>query len=148
MKKITFMRIGVVKNNVKQPRFGNFADEISTILMDKKFSGALDGIEDYSHVIIIYLMNKADRNDYVIRHRPQGKRDVPVVGIFACRCPPRPNPVAISTVKLLEHKGNKIKVQGLDALDRTIVLDIKPYWPQYDKVTNHRIPTWVNRLEF
>ncbi len=83
----------------------------------------------------------------VITHRPQGRDDVPVVGIFSCRCPQRPNPIAITTVKLIEHKGNTIKVQGLDILDNTPVIDIKPYWPKYDKVEDGKIPDWVNRLE-
>lgn len=50
-------------------------------------------------------------------------------------------------MELLEHKGNKIKVKGLDILDGTPVIDIKPYWPKYDKVENERVPDWVNKLE-
>lgn len=146
MEKITIKPIGFVRNNVKEPRFGKFADEVSEVIVDEKFTDALDGIDGYSHVIIVYWMDKV--KDYVIKHQPQGNPDVPVVGIFACRCPRRPNPVAITTVKLLSRKGNEITVKGLDVLDGTPVIDIKPYWPQYDKVTNERIPAWVNKLEF
>ncbi len=85
---------------------------------------------------------------HVITHRPQGNPNVPIVGIFACRCPERPNPIAITTVRLIEHKGNRIKVKGLDILDGPPIIDIKPYWPQYDKVEDGRIPDWVNKLEF
>jgi tRNA-Thr(GGU) m(6)t(6)A37 methyltransferase TsaA len=138
--------IGFVKNDVKEPRFGGFAEEVSEIVLDAKFTDALDGIEDYSHVIIVYWMDKV--RDHVIKHQPQGNPEVPIVGIFACRCPRRPNPVGITTVKLLGRKGNSITVKGLDVLDGTPVIDIKPYWPQYDKVRNERIPAWVNRLEF
>ncbi len=146
MKEITLNPIGYVKNNVKEPRFGNFADEISEIIVNKEFTNALDGIEDYSHIIIVYWMDKI--KNYVIKHRPQGNPDVPEVGIFACRCPPRPNPVAITTVRLVGRKGNTIKVKGLDIIDGTPVIDIKPYWPQYDVAKNAKIPEWVNRLEF
>jgi len=146
MGKITLEPIGFVKNNVKEHRFGNFADEISEIIVDEKFTEALKGIDDYSHVIIVYWMDKV--KEHVTTHRPQGNPNVPVVGIFACRCPGRPNPVAITTVKLIEHKGNRIKVKGLDILDGTPVIDIKPYWSQYDKVEDGRIPDWVNRLKF
>lgn len=146
MKEIKLKTIGFVRNNVKEPRFGNFANEISKIVVDKKFTKALKGIDDYSHVIIVYWMDKI--KDYVITHRPQGNPNVPIVGIFACRCPQRPNPIAITTVKLIEHKGNIIKVKGLDVLDGTPIIDIKPYWPQYDKVENEKIPDWVNKLEF
>lgn len=146
MQQIKLNPIGVVKNNVKKPRFGNFANEISEIIIDKKFTEALTGIDDYSHVIIVYWMDKV--KDYVIKHQPQGNPNVPVVGIFACRCPQRPNPIGMTTVKLIGHKGNKLKVKGLDVIDGTPVIDIKPYWPQYDKVENGKIPDWVDRLEF
>lgn len=146
MNEITLKPIGFVKNNVKEPRFGNFANEISEVIVDEKFTEALDGIDDYSHVIIVYWMDKV--KNHVIKHQPQGNPNVPIVGILACRCPARPNPIAITTVKLLEHNGNKIKVKCLDVLDGTPVIDIKPYWPQYDKVENCKIPDWVNKLEF
>lgn len=145
MKDITLKPIGFVKNNIKEPRFGNFASEISEIIVDEKFTEALKGIDDYSHVIIVYWMNKV--RDYVITHQPQGNPAVPIVGIFSCRCPERPNPVAITTVRLVGHEGNRIKVKGLDILDSTPIIDIKPYWPQYDKVDG-KIPDWVNKLEF
>jgi len=146
MKEINLKPIGFVKNNITEPRFGNFANEISEIIVDEKFTEALKGIDDYSHVIIVYWMDMV--KDYVITHQPQGNPNVPVVGIFACRCPRRPNPIAITTVRLIEHKGNRIKVKGLDILDGTPVIDIKPYWPQYDKVDDGKIPDWVNKLKF
>ncbi len=144
MKEIILRPVGFVKNNIEKPRFGNFADEISEIIVDEKFTDALNGIEDYSHVIIVYWMDKVKK--HVITHRPQGNPQVPIVGIFACRCPPRPNPIAVTTVELIERNGNIIKVKGLDILDGTPVIDIKPYWPHYDKVDG-RIPDWVNKLE-
>ncbi|MAG91560.1 tRNA (N6-threonylcarbamoyladenosine(37)-N6)-methyltransferase TrmO [Candidatus Woesearchaeota archaeon] len=146
MEEINLKPIGFVKNDVKEPRFGNFADEISEIIVDEKFTEALNGIDDYSHIIIVYWMDKV--KEHVITHRPQGKPEVPVVGIFSCRCPQRPNPIAITTVRLIGHEGNKIKVKGLDILDGTPVIDIKPYWPQYDKVDDGKIPDWVNKLDF
>ena len=145
MKEINLKPIGFVKNSVKAPRFGSFANEISEIIVDEKFTDALNGIEDYSHVIIVFWMDKI--KDYVITHRPQGNPDVPIVGIFACRCPPRPNPIAVTTVKLLEHRGNRIKVKGLDILDCTPIIDIKPYWPIYDNVEDGKIPDWVIKLD-
>jgi len=145
MGEIKLKPIGFVKNNVKEPRFGNFGNEISEIIVDEEFTDALTGIDDYSHVIIVYWMDRV--KGYVITHRPQGNPNVPIVGIFACRCPQRPNPIAVTTVKLVWHEGNRIKVKGLDILDGTPVIDIKPYWAQYDKVENAKIPAWVNELE-
>ncbi len=145
MKEISLKPIGVARNSEGEPRFGSFSGVVSEIVVDEKFTDALNGIEDYSHVIIVYWMDKV--KNYVITHRPQGNPDVPVVGIFACRCPPRPNPIAITTVELVERRGNKIKVKGLDILDGTPIIDVKPYWPIYDNVTNGKIPDWVNKLD-
>ncbi len=146
IKEINIKPVGFVKNNVMEQRFGNFAEEVSEIVLDKKFTDALNGIDDYSHVIIVYWMDKV--KGYVIAHRPQGNPRVPIVGIFACRCPPRPNPVAITTVRLLKREGNRIWVKGLDILDGTPVIDIKPHWPKYDRVEEAKIPEWVNELQF
>ena len=145
MKDINLKPIGVAINSEKESRFGSFSGVVSEIIVDDKFTDALNSIEDYSHVIIVYWMDKV--KSCVITHRPQGNPDVPVVGIFACRCPQRPNPIAITTVELVEHKGNKIRVKGLDILDGTPIIDIKPYWPIYDKVKDGRIPDWVNKLD-
>jgi len=146
MKKINLKPIGFVKNKVKKPRFGGFSHETSEIIVNKKYTEAFKGIDDYSHLMIVYWMDKI--KEKVITHRPQGNPSVPIVGIFACRCPQRPNPIGITIVKLLKHKGNKIKVKGLDILDGTPIIDIKPYWPQYDKVEKGKIPDWVYKLEF
>ena len=145
MEEINLKPIGFAKNSVKEPRFGNFGDEITEIVLDEKFTDALTGIDEYSHVIIVFWMDKV--KNQVITHRPQGNPEVPIVGIFSCRCPPRPNPIAQTTVKLVGHEGNKIKVEGLDILDGTPIIDIKPYWPKYDKVDEGKIPDWVNKLE-
>lgn len=146
MRKIKLSPIGIVKNSVKKPRFGSFKNEISEIVVDKKFTEALSGIEDYSHVMIVFWMDRV--KDYVITHRPQGNPNVPVVGIFACRCPSRPNPIAVTTAKLVNRKANKLKVKGLDVLDGTPIIDIKPYWPVYDETKGAvKIPKWVSKLD-
>ena len=145
MSEIKIKPIGYVKNNVKENRFGGFGEEVSEIILNEELTNALNGIEDYSHVIIVYWMDKVQGK--AIEHQPQGNPEVPVVGIFACRCPQRPNPIAITTVKLLVREGNKIKVKGLDILDGTPIIDIKPYWPQYDKAEDVKYPNWVDKLD-
>ena len=85
----------------------------------------------------------------IIRHIPQGKiGKVPEVGIFACRCPQRPNPIGISTTEIISIKDNTIKVKGLDVIDNTPILDIKPYTQQYDSALNAKVPEWVNKLDY
>ena len=74
---------------------------------------------------------------------PRGQQELPLVGRFATRSPTRPNPIGKTTVKLLERRGNILKVTGLDAIDGTPVIDIKPYIPGYDSVLDTRVPPWV-----
>ena len=138
--------IGLVKNNVKEHRFGDWKNEISEISLNKEYEEALDGIEEYSHLNVVFWMDQV--KTCKIKHRPQGNKEVPVVGILACRCPARPNPIGITTVKLLEKKDNKLKVIGLDVIDNTPIVDIKPYTPQYDKVEDVKTPGWIDKLKY
>ena len=119
---------------------------ITEIVINRKYTLGLDGIEDYSHIIVVYWMDK--EKECHLKHHPQGKADVPFVGIFACRCPQRPNRIAISTVELLSRKTNILKVKGLDIVNGTPILDIKPYTPQYDEVKRAKVPDWINKLVF
>jgi tRNA-Thr(GGU) m(6)t(6)A37 methyltransferase TsaA len=75
-----------------------------------------------------------------------GNKAAGVQGLFAVRTPNRPNPIGKTTVRLLERRGNILKVQGLDAIDGTPVLDIKPYIPGYDSTSDATVPSWV-RIE-
>ncbi len=138
--------IGKAKNTSKKPALAGWKNLITEIVLDKRYAKGLDGIEDYSHVIIVYWMGQ--EKECHLKHHPQGRKDVPYGGIFACRCPQRPNRIAISTVKLLSRKRNTVKVRGLDILNGTPILDIKPYTPHYDRVNNAKVPAWVNRLIF
>lgn len=143
---ITFKPLGKAKNTVRTPTLPGWKDVTTGIIINKKYAKGLDGIEEYSHVIVVYWMNQ--EKECHLKHHPQGRGDVPFVGIFACRCPQRPNRIAFSTVKLLSRKGNVLKVRGLDILDGTPIIDIKPYTPQYDEVENAKVPEWVNKLVF
>jgi tRNA-Thr(GGU) m(6)t(6)A37 methyltransferase TsaA len=138
--------LGKAKNSVDKPTLPGWKNVVSEIVIDKKYAKGLDGIENYSHVIVVYWMDK--EKECHLKHHPQGRIDIPYVGIFACRCPQRPNRIAISTVKLLSRKGNSIKVKGLDIVDGTPIIDIKPYTPRYDKVEKAKVPDWVNKLVF
>lgn len=138
--------LGKARNNITKPMLLGWENVITDIVIDKKYEKGLDGIEDYSHVIVVYWMDKEE--ECHLKHHPQNREDVPYVGIFACRCPQRPNRIAFSTVKLISRKRNVLKVKGLDILNDTPIIDIKPYTPQYDLVSGAKIPSWVNRLVF
>jgi len=144
--RIQLTPIGKAKNTAKKPALTGWKNLITEIVLGKRYAKGLDGIEDYSHVIIVYWMRQ--EKECHLKHHPQGRRDVPYGGIFACRCPQRPNRIAISTVKLVSRKGRRLLVKGLDILNGTPILDIKPYWPQYDRVAKAKTPAWVNRLIF
>src|SRR3989337_2836316 len=129
---ITIKPLGKAKNNVAKPMLPSWKDVVTEIVIDKSYAKGLDGIEDYSHIIVIYWMDQ--EKECHLKHHPQGREEIPFIGIFACRCPQRPNRIAFSTVKLISRNGNVLKVKGLDILDGTPILDIKPYTPQYDEV--------------
>ena len=138
--------IGFAKNQEKK-HFGNWRDVITDLVVDKEYQDALQGLEEYSHLVVIYWMHDVKTCD--IRHVPQGKvGEVPEVGIFACRCPQRPNPIGVSTVEKIGINGNIVTVKGLDVINDTPILDIKPHTPQYDAVANAKTPDWINKLDY
>lgn len=143
---INLKPLGKAKNKVKKPMLPGWKDVITEIVIDKRYSKGLDGIEDYSHIIIVYWMDK--EIECHLKHHPQGREDIPYIGIFACRCPQRPNRIAISTAELVRRRGNTIKVKGLDIVNGTPILDIKPYTPQYDQVKKAKVPNWASKLVF
>lgn len=146
VKEIKLKPIGFAKTSQK-PQIGGFKKVVTDLVLKKDYQEALLGLMGYSHLVVIYWMHKIQTCD--LRHVPQGKvGEVPEVGIFACRCPERPNPIGISTVKILKVEGNTVRVEGLDVISQTPILDIKPYTPQYDAAQNAKYPSWVNRLEY
>lgn len=138
--------LGVAKNRVRRPALPGWKEVITQIVIKRKYARGLDGLEDYSHVIVVYWLDK--EKECHLKHHPQGRQDVPYVGIFACRCPQRPNRLALSTVKLVGRQGNILTVKGLDIVNGTPVLDLKPYTPQYDRVRHAQVPRWVRKLVF
>jgi tRNA-Thr(GGU) m(6)t(6)A37 methyltransferase TsaA len=106
------------------------SDAVCTIELDERYVPGLKEVETCSHLVLLYWMDKAPRN--LVRQVP-GHYGVQR-GTFALRSPARPNPIAMSVVKLLGIDGNKLTVVGLDCLDGTPLLDIKPYFASIDSV--------------
>lgn len=143
---IKIKSVGIAKNQEKK-HFGNWRNVITKLVINKEYKDALDGLNEYSHLVVIYWMHEVKKCD--IKHVPQGKtKEVPEVGIFACRCAERPNPIGISTAKIVSIDNNIITVKGLDIIDNTPILDIKPYTPQYDVAKDVKVPAWTNKLEY
>ena len=144
---MTLVPIGTVKNNVKEPQEDNWEAVISEIVINKEYEQALDQIEGFSHAIVLYWMSRiAPARRAVLKVHPKRRKDLPLVGVFATRSPARPNPIGLTTVKVLKRRGNILKVKGLDAIEGTPVLDIKPYLPGYDSPAPARTPDWIKKL--
>lgn len=120
---------------------------MSEIRLDDRYAPGLAGLDGFSHLIVVFYMHKSTFDEGAhLRRRPQGRRDMPLIGIFAQRAKHRPNPIGVTAVELLGVKGSAISVRGLDAIDGTPVLDVKPYFPAYDCREHARTPGWVGEL--
>ena len=142
---MTLKTIGTVRNKIEQPTKPGYQwkEIISEIVDSDNLTESLDNLEDFSHLIILWWMHQASTSRMPAKIHPMGKPELPLVGLFATRSPRRPNPIGKATVRLLQHQGNILKVKGLDAINGTPVIDIKPYIPGYDSVTDATVPTWV-----
>ena len=140
---ITLKAIGIVRNEIKETARRDWGKIISEIVIDRKLTEALDGLEEFSHIIVLYWMHQAISSEVPLKVHPMGTHELPRVGLFATRSPNRPNPVGRTTVRLLQRQSNILRVEGLDAIDGTPVIDIKPYLPGYDAPTNAKVAPWI-----
>jgi len=120
---------------------------ISQIVFREELAEALEGIEKFSHMFILFWLNEiSDQGRKIMKVHPRGRSDMPLLGIFATRTPHRPNPIGLTRVKLLKVEGNIITIKGLDAFDGTPVLDIKPF-DGWDTTEDFKVPEWWLKLE-
>ncbi|HIE30854.1 MAG TPA: tRNA (N6-threonylcarbamoyladenosine(37)-N6)-methyltransferase TrmO [Methanosarcinales archaeon] len=140
--KFVVKSIGIVRSPVKEPAH-RWEEVISEVVLDKEYEEGLDGIEDFSHGVIVFFMHRAGRKVAMKAH-PRGRADMPLTGIFALRTPHRPNPIGITVVEIIRRDRNRLVVRGLDAIDGTPVLDVKPYIPHGE--WGEKVPEWVERL--
>lgn len=131
--------IGVIRSPFSKPRGTpiqpTFAQHArGEVILDEHYSGALDDIEGFEHVWLLYWFDRCGP----WRHKVVPYRDTVERGLFATRAPSRPNPIGLSVVRLVERRKNHLVVEGLDILDGTPLLDIKPYLPQVDAYPDSR----------
>ena len=139
--------IGRVTNGIEYPSDVKWETITSKVVIAPQLVEALDGIDGFSHVVIIFYLHKVDEERRSrLKVHPQGKKEMPLTGVFATRSPVRPNPIGVTTVKLLERQENVLKVLGLDAYDGTPVLDVKPYLRRGDRIEEATMPDWLLRL--
>jgi tRNA-Thr(GGU) m(6)t(6)A37 methyltransferase TsaA len=118
------------KNRKDCPKNARESDAICTVELDERWAEGLKDVATCSHIILLYWMDKSPRNlvSQVPRHYGIPR------GTFALRSPARPNPIAMSVVKLLGVAGGTLSVAGLDCLDGTPLIDLKPYFASTDSV--------------
>ncbi|MHB1038209.1 MAG: tRNA (N6-threonylcarbamoyladenosine(37)-N6)-methyltransferase TrmO [Pirellulales bacterium] len=131
---LSLVSLGVVK------RDGNR----TFLVLDKKYAPGLVSVGDFSHIMVFYW---CDRNDTpekraVLQFNRRNKAS-PLTGIFATRSPARPNPIAITTCKIIQVKDNYVEIEWIDAFDDSPIIDIKPYIPRNDSFPQAKTPVWV-----
>jgi tRNA-Thr(GGU) m(6)t(6)A37 methyltransferase TsaA len=118
-------------------------EESKVKIYDEYCSGLL-GIDEYSHIILLYWLHERDdeKNRNVLQVYPHRHSVKSLRGVYACRSPSRPNPIGLTIVELLKVEGCELTVKGLDALKGSPIIDIKPYSTRSDCYPNARIPDW------
>ncbi len=167
LQEITLKPVGLVKNQIKDPILfshreglemqGQIKDFLrkarqiqqmsSQIIIDPARAKLLSGIEDYSHLVVIYWGHRTpDGGRALDQVHPMGRKDLPLTGVFTTYSPARPNPLLVTIVKLLECRENVLTVSGLDAVDQSPVLDIKPYVAEMFQKKDVQTPGWMQSL--
>ena len=114
------------------PKNARESEAVCTLMLEERWRPALAGVESCTHLVVLYWMDRSRRDLVVQMPRDYGTPR----GTFALRSPARPNPIAMSVVRLVRVAGNEVTVVGLDCLDDTPLLDIKPYFASTDAVAD------------
>ena len=160
--------VGIIKNKIEEPflvaRDGDLEvrgkldatmdhvreirQEISEIVIDESLVDILDGIEEYSHLMVLYWAHKVpEQGRSLTKVHPMGRKDISLMGVFSTCSPARPNPVLTTIVQLCRRKENVLEVTGLDAVDGSPVIDIKPYVKDSYPQEGVTIPDWMEQLQ-
>ena len=141
LKPIGFVRTESVGDEVKDK------NRTSQVVLNSEFAKALDGINGFSHLFVLFwLHGTSESQRKTLKVHPIGRKDLPLLGVFATRTMLRPNPVGLTLVELVKVEGNIVTVRGLDAFDGTPVLDIKPF-DSWDNTEAAKVPEWWTKLK-
>jgi tRNA (adenine37-N6)-methyltransferase len=137
--------IGVIHtpftDKAQTPIQSSRSQAIGQVEVDLEFAAGLQDLEGLSHLILLYVFHRS--TGYALQVKPF--LDDQLHGLFATRYPARPNPIGLSVVRLLARRGNRLEIEGVDMLDGTPLLDIKPYVPEFDVRTETRTGWYENR---
>ena len=139
---------GAAQPDGPRPRPSALGEKTARIEIDAAWAGALDGIEEFSHIWVLWWLDQSPAGSELdsLQVRPEGRAEMPLRGIFATRSPRRPNPIAMTPVRLLARQGARLTVQGLDAFEGTPILDLKPYIRRGDLIPEATMPDWLEEL--
>ena len=141
LKPIGFVRTDAIGKEIRDK------SRLSQIIIERDFATALDGLSEFSHMFVLFLLHKiSDEKRKILKIHPRGRKDLPLLGIFATRTMFRPNPIGLTLVELIKIEDNVLTVKGLDAMDRTPVLDLKPF-DLWDTSKSVKVPDWWKKLE-
>jgi tRNA-Thr(GGU) m(6)t(6)A37 methyltransferase TsaA len=164
---ITLRPVGRVRNKVQTPFLKSEHDgiimsgdldtvrehiretqqELSEIIIDENLMDTLEDIETYSHITILYWADQVpEQCRSLTKVHPMGRKENPLVGIFSTYSPARPNPVLMTVVRLYKRKHNVLYVTGLDAVNGSPVIDIKPFVREFYPQDNVKTPDWMQRI--
>jgi tRNA (adenine37-N6)-methyltransferase len=144
---ITLKPVATIHNSRREATDDYWGSVITEITLEDHIpTEAFENIEMFSHIEVIFYFDKAGDNQMVFSGKPRGNPDYPVMGIFAQRKKDRPNKLGLCTAELLARNGRTIIVKGLDAIDGTPVLDIKPVFKEFRPAGDTKQPTWVADL--
>ena len=141
--------VGYVRGGRSEPIDDDWGSVIATIELDAlQFDADVTaGLADFSHLDVVYVFHLVDdaKIETGARH-PRGREDWPLVGIFAQRAKGRPNRIGVTTCEIVRVEGLSVTVRGLDAIDGTPVVDLKPYMNEFAPRTDVREPAWAQEL--
>lgn len=165
--KMTLNPVGIVKSEIKTPGLKANTNDIELqtkkdqlkedhqiiqnniceLVVFPEFESLLDGIEDFSHILVLYWPHLIDPERRKLKKvHPMGRKDMPIKGIFSTCSPARPNPILVSAVELVERNRNILRVKGFEAVDNSPVIDIKPYSTSYYRVEDPIVPKWMAQI--
>ena len=146
-RELTVRPIGqVVTGRPRGSQGDQWEDQPSEIQVAPSWAEALDGLDEFSHIWIVWWLDGFDEPPTSQLVHPEGRTELPEVGLFATRSPHRPNPIAMTAVRLLELGEGRLRVRGLDAYEGSPILDIKPYLRRGDMILGAVMPDWLERL--
>jgi len=150
---IKFKPIGIIRTKVSDADVKERGGRDGEIEIYPEFADGLEGIDGYSHLfVLVYFDRLRPEQIGPLKVKPRGLlrrgftlEELPLLGVFALDSPTRPNPIGLTLVRLLRREGNRLFVQGLDFFDRTPILDIKGYRPNY-RADDFTLPDWFRKL--